>query len=91
VRVAPEQVTVDYVRSFLPADEVDGHRDGEVAFTYSVRGGGAVPTPGTTATPEPTASSTGTPTATVVPTMPTPTTAPTRRRVYLPFAASERP
>ena len=45
VRVAPELVTVDYIRSFLPADEVDGHRDGEVAFTYTISGGGAMPTP----------------------------------------------
>ena len=37
VTVSPEQVRVDYVRSFLPADEADGRRNGEVAFSYTVR------------------------------------------------------
>jgi phosphodiesterase/alkaline phosphatase D-like protein len=36
VTVAPEQVTVDYIRAFLPVDETDGHLNGEVAFSYTV-------------------------------------------------------
>jgi phosphodiesterase/alkaline phosphatase D-like protein len=37
VTVSPDAVTVDYVRSFLAADEIDGHRNGEVAFSYTLR------------------------------------------------------
>jgi Calcineurin-like phosphoesterase len=36
VTVSPDQVKVDYVRSYLPRDEVNGHTTGEVAFSYSV-------------------------------------------------------
>jgi hypothetical protein len=36
VTVAPEKVVVDYVRAWLPKDEKDGHRNGEVAFTYAI-------------------------------------------------------
>jgi len=36
VTVAPEQVTVEYVRTYLPKDEINGHRSGEVAFAYKV-------------------------------------------------------
>ena len=37
VTVAPEQVRVDYVRSYLPQDETGGHKSGEVAFSYTVK------------------------------------------------------
>ncbi|MCZ0954286.1 MAG: metallophosphoesterase [Rhodospirillaceae bacterium] len=36
VTVAPEGVTVDYIRSWLPEDEVDGRVQGEVAYSYTV-------------------------------------------------------
>ena len=36
VTVSPERVTVDYVRAWLPADETADHKNGEVAYTYSV-------------------------------------------------------
>ena len=39
VTVAPENVTVDYIRAFLPADEKDGHVNGEVASSYTVAAG----------------------------------------------------
>jgi hypothetical protein len=39
VTVAPEGVKVDFVRAYLPADEVSGiHHNREVAFSYSVVG-----------------------------------------------------
>ena len=34
VTVSPEQVVVDYIRSYLPEHEVDGARHGETAYTY---------------------------------------------------------
>lgn len=38
VTVAPEQVTVDFIRAYLPADTVDGaHHNGEIAHSYVVR------------------------------------------------------
>jgi len=36
VAVAPEKVSVEYVRSYLPADETAEHRDGEIAFRYEI-------------------------------------------------------
>ena len=36
VTVSPAQVKVDYVRSYLPKDEVGGHKSGEVAYSYTV-------------------------------------------------------
>jgi hypothetical protein len=36
VTVSPDQVKVDYVRSYLPKDEVNGHTTGEVAYSYTV-------------------------------------------------------
>ncbi len=36
VTVAPEQVTVDYIRAFLPDNETEGHKNGEVAYSYTV-------------------------------------------------------
>jgi hypothetical protein len=39
VTVSPAQVTVDYVRAWLPADETNGHVNGEVAYSYSVDAG----------------------------------------------------
>jgi phosphodiesterase/alkaline phosphatase D-like protein len=35
VTVSPEQVKVDYVRSYLPDDETGGHQNGEVAYSYT--------------------------------------------------------
>jgi hypothetical protein len=37
VSVTPQQVTVDYIRSFLPKDVNTGQRSGEVAYTYHIR------------------------------------------------------
>jgi hypothetical protein len=36
VGVTPSGVKVDYVRTWLPADETNGHVNGEVAFSYTV-------------------------------------------------------
>lgn len=36
VTVAPDKVSVAYVRSYLPKDETAEHRDGEVAYNYDV-------------------------------------------------------
>jgi hypothetical protein len=36
VIVAPEKVTVEYVRSRLPADETKQHKNGEIACRYSI-------------------------------------------------------
>jgi hypothetical protein len=36
VTVSPDQVRVDYVRSYLPKDEVNSHKSGEVAYSYTV-------------------------------------------------------
>ena len=36
VTVSPEQVTVDYIRSYLPEHESDGRRHGAVAHTYTL-------------------------------------------------------
>ena len=38
VTVSPEKATVDYVRCYLPKDEGDRHKTGEVAHSYTVRG-----------------------------------------------------
>ena len=37
VNVSPAGVKVDYIRSFLSKDETDGHKDGELAFSYTVK------------------------------------------------------
>ena len=37
VTVAPDGVTVDYLRSWLLEDEVDGRVQGEVAYSYTVQ------------------------------------------------------
>lgn len=39
VTVSPENVKVDYVRSYLPKDETAEHKQGEVAFSYTVASG----------------------------------------------------
>ena len=36
VRVTPGQVTVDYVRSYLPQDEKPGQNNGQVDFSYTI-------------------------------------------------------
>jgi hypothetical protein len=36
VTVSPERLEVDYIRSYMPKDEVGGRRQGEVAFSYMV-------------------------------------------------------
>jgi hypothetical protein len=36
VTVSPDQVKVDYVRSYLPKDEINGRKSGEVAYSYTV-------------------------------------------------------
>ena len=36
VTVSPERLQVDYIRSYLPKDEVDGRRHGETAFSYTL-------------------------------------------------------
>jgi hypothetical protein len=37
VDVSPEQVKVDYVRSYLPKDETAGRKTGDVAHSYSIK------------------------------------------------------
>ena len=37
VTVSPEQVKVDYVRSYLPHDETDKQKTGEIACSYTVK------------------------------------------------------
>ena len=64
VTVAPEQVTVDYIRAFLPADERDGHVNGEVAFSYTVAAGAQPPTAATPHAMLPLVSASATPTST---------------------------
>jgi phosphodiesterase/alkaline phosphatase D-like protein len=39
VTVSPAQVTVDYIRTYLPADEKDIQTNGDVAFSYTIPGG----------------------------------------------------
>ena len=36
ISVSPANVKVEYVRSYLPADEAAGKKSGEVAFSYVV-------------------------------------------------------
>jgi len=36
VSVAPDKVTVAYIRQYLPNDEMANHKSGEVAFSYTV-------------------------------------------------------
>ncbi len=36
VNVSPANVKVEYVRTYLPQDEVNGHKAGEVAYSYTV-------------------------------------------------------
>ncbi len=38
VTVSPAGVRVDYIRAYLPKDETPEHKNGEVAFSYSVSG-----------------------------------------------------
>lgn len=42
VTVAPEQVKVDYVRCYLPKDETETRRSGEIAHSYTVKARPAV-------------------------------------------------
>ena len=37
VTVTPENATVDYIRSWMPKDETAEHKQGEVAFSYSIK------------------------------------------------------
>jgi hypothetical protein len=37
VTVSPDQVKVDYIRSYLPKDETDQHKAGEAAYSYTVK------------------------------------------------------
>ena len=37
VSVSPEQVKVDYVRCYLPKDETDQRKTGEVAYSYTIK------------------------------------------------------
>ncbi|MGD0090608.1 MAG: metallophosphoesterase [Planctomycetota bacterium] len=37
VSVSPEQVQVDYVRCYLPKDETDKRKTGEVAYSYTIK------------------------------------------------------
>jgi hypothetical protein len=37
VTVAPDQVRVDYIRSYLPKDETSDRKNGEVALSYTVK------------------------------------------------------
>jgi hypothetical protein len=35
VTVSPSEVKVDYIRAFLPSDETEDHKNGDIAFSYS--------------------------------------------------------
>ena len=37
VSVTPDNVKVDYIRSYLPKDETPAHKQGEVAYSYAVK------------------------------------------------------
>lgn len=37
VTVGPDQTKIDYVRAFEPAAEKDGHKHGEIAYSYTVQ------------------------------------------------------
>ena len=41
VTVSPENVKVEYVRSYLPQDETDLRKTGEIAHSYTVKAGGS--------------------------------------------------
>lgn len=41
VTVSPANVKVEYVRSYLPQDETPDHKNGEVAFAYTINASGA--------------------------------------------------
>ncbi len=41
VTVSPEQVKVEYVRSWLPKDETEKRKNGEVAHSYTIKPKGA--------------------------------------------------
>jgi hypothetical protein len=45
VTVSPEQVDVDYIRSWMPPDLAAGHTNGEVGFHYSIPGSAKKTTP----------------------------------------------
>lgn len=64
VAVSPAGVKVDYVRSWLPADEQGGHVNGEVAFSYTVPAGAQPPAPATPRTMLPLVTASGTLTST---------------------------
>lgn len=51
VTVAPESVRVDYVRSFLPADETSDRRNGMLAHSYTLHAPPAVPSRTTAKSP----------------------------------------
>jgi len=36
VTVSPEEVLVEYVRSYLPKDATEQHPDGEIAYSYTI-------------------------------------------------------
>jgi hypothetical protein len=36
VSISKENLKVDYIRSFLPKDEIEGHKNGEVAYSFTV-------------------------------------------------------
>ena len=40
VAVSPEQVKVDYVRCFLPKDETEWQKTGEIAYSYTIKAKG---------------------------------------------------
>lgn len=41
VSVSPQQVKVDYVRSYLPKDESARQRTGEIAYSYALKAKGS--------------------------------------------------
>ncbi len=94
VAVAPDGVTVDYIRSVLPQDENEERRDGTVAHSYRLPASGAPPLtqppPTRAATAAPPASPTApVPTATATTAAPSPT--PAARELYLPRLGGGHP
>ncbi len=37
VTVSTDQITVDYISSYLPKDEKEGQKNGQVSYSYSIR------------------------------------------------------
>jgi hypothetical protein len=39
ITVSPDDVKIDYIKTYLPSEESAGHKNGEVAYSYTVKSG----------------------------------------------------